>query len=203
MSPNWIVGLGAFAVPITVPLGENYLLATGAASSGAYLFLSALVITFALLPWCVMMGATFPLMMAFVRQFGSASSSFSFLYLANVIGAMVGTIASALVLVELFLGFTRTWMIAAVVNFLIAAVSFLIAWQHPFVTEAPVAPKTEAPFRLPVASARWLEIVVMFTTGFCSLAMEVVWTRAFTFVLQTTIYAFAMILATYPPWPPG
>jgi len=27
--------------------------------------------------------------------------------------------------------------------------------------------------------------------------MEVVWTRAFTFVLKTTIYSFAMILATY------
>jgi predicted membrane-bound spermidine synthase len=37
----------------------------------------------------------------------------------------------------------------------------------------------------------------LFTTGFTSLAMEVAWTRAFTFVLKTTIYAFAMILTTY------
>jgi predicted membrane-bound spermidine synthase len=49
---------------------------------------------------------------------------------------------------------------------------------------------------LPASAARWLE-TILFTTGFCSLAMEVVWTRAFTYVLQTTIYAFAAILATY------
>ena len=39
--------------------------------------------------------------------------------------------------------------------------------------------------------------MILFTTGFASLAMEVSWTRAFTFVLKTTIYAFAMILTTY------
>ena len=39
--------------------------------------------------------------------------------------------------------------------------------------------------------------VVLFTTGFVSLGMEVIWTRAFTFVLSTTIYSFAAVLVTY------
>jgi spermidine synthase len=56
-------------------------------------------------------------------------------------------------------------------------------------TQAPVRPEIRG-------SRRWLEII-LFTTGFTSLAMEVAWTRAFTFVLKTTIYAFAMILTAY------
>jgi spermidine synthase len=38
---------------------------------------------------------------------------------------------------------------------------------------------------------------VLFATGAISLALEVVWTRAFTPVLQTTIYSFALLLAVY------
>ena len=49
---------------------------------------------------------------------------------------------------------------------------------------------------MPVAARRWLELV-LFTTGFTSLAMEVVWTRGFTQILTTTIYAFALTLTTY------
>ena len=41
------------------------------------------------------------------------------------------------------------------------------------------------------------EMTLLFTTGFVSMAMEVVWTRAFTPVLATTIYAFAAILFVY------
>src|SRR5215472_5694247 len=130
ISPAWVyggaelvIGIGAFAVPVLFGWGERALFAVGAANSALYLLLSAIVVVAALLPWCIMMGATFPLMMAFVRRLDDASTSFSFLYLANVIGAMTGTLASALVLVELF-GFQRTWMIAAVGNFMIAGASF-------------------------------------------------------------------------------
>jgi predicted membrane-bound spermidine synthase len=202
ISPSWFYGgaelvvvVGAFTVPVLFSWGERLLLAAGATSSGTYLLLSALVITASLLPWCIMMGATFPLMLAFVRRLGG-SSGFSFLYLANVIGAMTGTLASALVLIELF-GLAATWRIAAAGNFAIAAVSFaLAAWQPAPIAE-PVGPRRAGSAIVPVVErGRWMELV-LFATGFCSLAMEVVWTRAFTYVLQTTIYAFAAVLATY------
>jgi MFS family permease len=114
-----VIGIGAFVVPLLFRAGEHYLLMTGEASSTGYMVLSAIFIVVAILPWCVMMGATFPLMMAFVRQIDPANrNSFSFLYLANVVGAMVGTAVTALVLVELF-GFYGTYVIAANCNFLI------------------------------------------------------------------------------------
>jgi len=193
------IATGAFVVPQLFRFGEAYLLRAGEASSTGYLLISAIFIVVAILPWCITMGATFPLMMSFVRQTDPANQSgFSFLYVANVMGATAGTAMTALVLVELF-GFSQTSTIAAVINCLIAAVSFLLAWTSRSESEQPAA--LRSPNRAPVqsglpASRRWLE-VILFTSGFTSLAMEVAWTRAFTFVLKTTIYAFAMILTTY------
>ena len=188
-----IIALGAPAVPGLFALGERLLLQVGAASSVGYLLLSGLAITVAILPWCLMMGATFPLMMTFVRaRDRSRSESFSFLYLANVIGAMTGTIISAAVLIEL-LGFTRTTLVAAALNAIIALVSFVLAYIVR--TDTVTAGETMLPSSRANAT-RWREII-LFATGFCSLAMEVVWVRGFTIILQTTIYAFAAILATY------
>ncbi len=196
---EFVIATGAFVVPQLFRFGEAYLLGAGEASSTGYLLISAIFIVAAILPWCIMMGATFPLMMSFVRQTDPANqASFSFLYVANVMGATAGTAMTALVLVELF-GFSQTSTIAAAINCLIAAVSFLLAWIYRFESERPAA--LRSPNRTPAqsgsaASRHWLE-VILFTTGFASLAMEVAWTRAFTFVLKTTIYAFAMILTTY------
>jgi spermidine synthase len=38
---------------------------------------------------------------------------------------------------------------------------------------------------------------ILFSTGFVAMAMEVVWTRAFTPVLKTQVYSFALIIFTY------
>src|SRR5215471_12627399 len=197
-----LIGVGAFVVPLLFQAGDDYLLAAGEASSAGYLFVSAIFIAVAILPWCIMMGATFPLMMAFVRQTDPANQkSFSFLYLANVMGAMAGTALTALVLVELF-GFNQTSTIAAAINCLISAVSFLLARIYRFELLPPHPAErregTSQTLQQPESWASWRRLeVILFTTGFTSLAMEVAWTRAFTFVLKTTIYAFAMILTTY------
>lgn len=189
-----LIGVGAIAVPPLLRGGGALLLGVGASGSWAYLALSALAITVALLPWCVLMGATFPLMLAFVRaRWPDERRGFSFLYRANVAGAAIGTLASAMVLIEL-LGFRATTLLGAALNLLIAAVGVALGRQAPPPgLPAPAPPRFR---RASALAARWQEIV-LFTTGFCSLAMEVVWTRGFTIILQTTIYAFAAILATY------
>ena len=89
-----MIGLGgAFAVPKLFRLGEYCLLSAGQTNSFDYLFLSALVLAISIFPWCMFMGATFPLMMAYVREWDENNQeSFSYLYLANVLGAMSGTL---------------------------------------------------------------------------------------------------------------
>jgi spermidine synthase len=198
------IGLGAFAVPFVFGYGERLLLPLGEMDSFEYLVLSAGILAITILPWCILMGATFPLMLAFVKEIDrERNDSFSYLYAANVIGAAVGTAATALVLIEI-LGFTDTLLVAAASNFLIAGVAVLLGLRFG-TTYAPVMGDASAtageersaaglPFDTPRAMGA---LTILFTTGFCALALEVVWTRAFTPALGTTVYSFALLLFAY------
>jgi len=196
---EFMIGLGAFAVPWLFARGEMLLLPGGEMNSAAYLLFSALIMTAAILPWCLCMGATFPLMMAFIKERRpSATESFSFLYLANVIGAVTGTILTADVLVEL-LGFRHTLLVAGGMNFLIAAMSVALAHDASPSASVPSAPPSPDGRGACAAGgeAKSRLSLILFTTGFVSMSSEVVWTRAFTPILNTTIYAFALVLAVY------
>jgi spermidine synthase len=195
-----LIGLGAFTVPKLFSIGEHILLASGETDSFRYLLLSALVLAAAILPWCVCMGATFPFMMAYIRERDSRNAeSFSFLYLANVLGAMSGTFMAAVVWIELW-GFHHTLWMAAAGNFTIAFISICLGLEQ----RQSVGGKTTAPFSATNATAPRVSTIsggmikwILFSTGFMAMAMEVVWTRAFIPVLKTQVYSFAMIVIAY------
>jgi spermidine synthase len=198
---EFLIGLGAFAVPKLFAAGEHFLLTSGETDSFRYLSLSALVLAFSILPWCLFMGATFPLMMAYVRERDCKNTaSFSFLYLANVLGAMSGTLLTAVVLVEL-LGFRHTLWVAAAGNFTITLISGWLGWKQPGAVAAALTEAEPAAgsgnLSLPGKARRRLIKWILFSTGFAAMAMEVVWTRSFTPVLKTQVYSFAMIVFTY------
>lgn len=191
-----VVGLGGLLVPVIFRLGERALLPLGAMDSGSYLLWSAVVLAVSILPFCIAMGATYPLMLAFVKERDAANTtSFSFLYLGNVIGAMAGTVLTAACLIE-GLGFRHTLLLAALTNFSIAAVAAGLGRRYPLPAGQPAVAATSRSGSL-VRPASPLLAFILFGTGFLSMAMEVVWTRAFTPVLRTTIYSFAALLAMY------
>ncbi len=117
--------------------------------------------------------------------------SFSHLYLANVVGASLGALLTAGVLIEV-MGFRHTLWTAGCINFTIATVAVILGLRSPApraaAGEARALPRREAP--------KW-SLAILFTTGFAALGMEVVWTRAFSPVLGTLVYAFAALLVTY------
>ncbi len=195
-----IIGLSAFLVPSLFSLGDRLLLSGGDMNSASYLIRSALIMTAAILPWCFCMGATFPLMMAYIKERDPESQEgFSFLYLANVIGAVLGTILTANVLVELF-GFRSTLAIAGFTNFCIAFGALTLPHTERSETSSNEVLHLDSSKVLPRERTNekrgWLGLI-LFVTGFASMSAEVVWTRAFTPVLNTTIYAFALVLAIY------
>ena len=191
------IGFGAFCVPKLFSLMQQALLSLGSMDSFGYLFISASAIAVALLPWCILMGFTYPFMMSFVRQVdpSAARSSFSFLYLANVIGGAAGTIVTACVLIELF-GFTGTLTIAAVCNATIAAIGIVISGKFQRASDAPEAAQPEVR-PLAVEKARFSIPFLLFVNGFAVLCMEIIWTRNFTPVLKTAVYSYAALLAVY------
>jgi predicted membrane-bound spermidine synthase len=194
-----LIGVGAFVVPKLYRYSETYLLSSGEMSSLNYLTASALLITASILPWCFLMGCTFPFMMAQMRGTGDSSeTNFSFLYLANVIGAMCGALLTAFVLIEA-MGFSRTLLVGGLTNFTIAGLALVLMRLKPFIwrssDERPAAP-ADWPERGP-GEKRWMLALVLFTTGFVTMALEVIWIRAFTTVLLTTVYAFAYLITVY------
>ncbi len=195
------IGAGALTVPAVFDWGERALRGLGEASSGRYLLFSALIITLAVVGFAALMGTTFPLMMAFIRSVRQPDpGSFSYLYLANVIGAMAGASMTAYVLIEV-LGVRRTLLAGALVNLLVS----LAAFRLPGIARrADGGGHSARPRGVQLESAlpdagpsRGIRLTLLFGTGLTSLGMEVVWTRAFTPVMWTTIYAFAALLSVY------
>ncbi len=193
-----IIGISGFAAPATIDAGYRLLRDTGrgfAWGSPVYYVASGAWVAVALLPWCTCMGATFPFAMAAIRRMHGEDSehSFSYLYLANVLGAILGTLIPAFVLIEL-LGFRGTLHVASALNFILAAGVFAVsmgAVSRSGVGRGTARRRIEAPPN--GTGILWL----LFATGLCSMAMEVIWIREFTVYLGNVVYAFAAILAMY------
>jgi spermidine synthase len=205
---EFLIGVSSLAVPFELKFGRQILLhAQGFAAwqSSGYFVVAGCLVALALLPWCTCMGATFPLLMAVIQRSAAAESrrSFSYLYVANVLGALLGTLISAYVLIEL-LGFQRTLLVAGALNALIVLLALrLSAGLQPADTSAVPSGKAsmafhEAQGRLSLYGLpRSASLILLFTTGLVSMGMEVVWIRQLTPYLGTVVYAFAEILAIY------
>ena len=191
------VGIGALVVPTLFLFGHQWLLSFGQTSSAAYIGLSAVVLFLTLLPWCFLMGTTIPLIIEHINQPVTKDKTvFSFLYLANTFGALVGVFFTAGVFIELF-GFHTTLLLAAFLNFSIAAVGVWLARRTPAISNQSTA-DFFTPWTIRAASAKdrftlWL----LFGTGFSLVGFEIVWNRLFTPILQTSVYAFAFIVGLY------
>ena len=192
---EFLIGTSALLVPQQLLWGHRLLEHTGLSSSGAFYLVSGLCVAATLIPWCACMGATIPLaMLAIRRGLQTASSgSFSYLYLSNVLGAVGGALVPPL-LVEL-VGFRGTLSIGLMLNYLLSLSAFALSSRIPMLqssTEmAESAPDSSSVSR----DARIL--MLLFTTGFTSMGMEVVWIRQFTPYLGTMVYSFAVILTIY------
>src|SRR5437879_3201925 len=96
-------------------------------SSGLYLVRSALAIVFALRPPCVLMGMTLPVSMAHMRQERKENlASFSYLYRANVLGALAGAVLTPIFLIEVF-GFRSTNLIGVAANLFNSLLSYRLS----------------------------------------------------------------------------
>jgi len=135
----------------------------------------------------VLMGGTLPVL---VRSLGSApGKSGGQLYAANTLGAIVGTLLAAFVLIAA-LGVRGSALAAAMLNLLAAAGALGWQRQHPMPIAAPVKHHIE---KAPDRTALWLYSIA----GGVALGYEVVWSQSIVQFMSTRTYAFAVVLATY------
>jgi spermidine synthase len=195
---EFFIGVSGVVVAPLLRLGHQLFGVQAAWDSSTYYLVSAGWIGLVLLPFCTLMGATFPVAMAGIRAAfpNQSARSFSYLYVANVVGATAGVVFSAFVFIEL-MGFARTQWTAAALNALIAITA--LAASRRLSSAENVAPADE-PAPTPAAaqlSGDAAALPLLFTTGLASLAMEVVWTRQFIPFLGPVVYSFAAMLAVY------
>ena len=193
-----LIGISALLVPLQLAWGSRLLervAGNATVSSGGFYLLSAVWLAVTLVPWCACMGATIPLAM-FAIQGGAqqqAQRSFSFLYIANVLGAVAGA-CLAPILIELY-GFHGTLRSCAILNFLIFAgasgLTLATQWRR---TETIVATSAPPPQR---GTSDQSVLLLLFTTGVATMAAEVIWIRLYTYFVGPFVYSFAKILAAY------
>jgi predicted membrane-bound spermidine synthase len=196
-----LIGCSALLVPIELKFGRQIMLhmgSVGAWQTSRYYILAGVLISITLLPWCTFLGSTFPLLMSVIRQtcHSASSRSFSYLYLANVVGALLGTLLSAFVLIEL-LGFQSTLWFAASFNAILALLALRISFRlgvSPLAQgKAPILVRQTSLYGRPRSTI----LVLLFTTGLISMGSEVIWMRQFTPFLGNFVYAFALVLGAY------
>ena len=156
--------------------------------------LGALVI---LLP-TVLMGGTFP---ALARYVAAGCENFApqidRLYGWNTLGAALGTLASAFLLIPNF-GVIWTIRGACAINFAIFAGAGILAVKFPLPSKLQPTTRAEGP---PQAAnfANYPMTVLLFGavfTGGTALAYEVIWTHVLAFTVGNTVYAFGVMLFT-------
>lgn len=145
-----------------------------------------------LLPPTILMGATFPLLAAALERGPEGErrpSRLGAVYGANTLGAAVGAIVAAFVLLP-NAGKVGTTHVAAAMNFLAAFLAFRCSRaSEPARSEPPTAHGRER-----IATP---EAVAAFASGFVALAFQVLGTRVLACLLAATVYAFAVALAVF------
>ena len=150
--------------------------------------LKAGVAAMILLPSAILMGGTLPLMGQHViragRDLGRMGSA---LYALNTAGGAMGALAAGFFL-PVWLGFSGAYLLAVGFDLFVGISAIWLARRSVPVMAESRPSGAAIPLRL------WM---VAFASGFATLAVEVIWTRAFAQVLQNSVYTYALVLTVF------
>jgi predicted membrane-bound spermidine synthase len=159
---------------------------------------SAVLHTLALLPPTALMGMSLPfLVRAMVRRAAMAGRTIGLLYAVNVLGASAGAMLTPWVLIRV-LGIRGAVTAAAAANALAGLTALALALGRggepevaPAAADAPAAgePAGRHPFAL------WVALYAL--SGFCALALEIVWFRLLEVSVKATAFTFGTMLSLY------
>ncbi|MCK4775201.1 MAG: fused MFS/spermidine synthase, partial [Candidatus Krumholzibacteria bacterium] len=148
-----------------------------------------------------LMGGTFPIISRFyVRAFSRFTSNVSLLYGLNTAGAVAGVVLAGFFLIEMF-GIYRTSLLAVAVNLTVGLCAVALQGRVG-ATPPEEAPDAANEYELDASQPgqrRYRRVILgaVFLSGVSSLAYEVIWTRTLVFVLDSFVYSFSIMLATF------
>lgn len=136
----------------------------------------------------ICMGATTPVFGLIARTYGS---SISILYGLNTLGAAVGSILAAFIIIP-WAGVLGTTYFIASVNLLVGAYALSFGKK----SESADAMEKQSVLLGSQEFKSWQKYLLVFVTGFSTLALEVAWFRSFTAAFWSTTAAFSIMLAS-------
>lgn len=138
----------------------------------------------------LLMGATLPVLAKLVtEELGALGERVGQLYSANTSGAVVGAVAAGSLLVPLW-GIRNSLLLAVGLNLLASVVAAVLPQG-----QAESSPEEQFE-SLPTPWAR-VTLLAFGFSGALALGFEVVWTRALSGVLGTSVYAFSTMLVVF------
>jgi spermidine synthase len=149
-----------------------------------------------------LMGATLPVLSRYlVRSHTTLGWNVGLLYALNTAGAVVGCFAAGYLLLG-HLGLAQTVYLGAALNLVIALLVWMVRRRaEDGVPALPQSARTpvESTSQAPMYSARVVRLVLwsFALSGFAALSYEVIWTRALTFFIGNSTYAFSAMLTTF------
>ncbi|MGG6343828.1 fused MFS/spermidine synthase [Stenotrophomonas indicatrix] len=150
------------------------------------------------LPQCVLLGATFPLMSAgYMRlQPGAQGEVLAGLYFSNSLGAAAGALSATYLLLPA-VGLPGTVLSAGLLNVIVALLVYPLARNDmPLPINVGVAADAGSSGRdraVPVL----LVLLVAAMTGASSFVYEITWVRMLSLALGTTLHSFELMLAAF------
>lgn len=164
----------------------------------------ALLHVCALLLPTVLMGMSLPLLVrGSVRSVGAASRTIGTLYGLNVLGASVGAVLTPWLLVR-FVGVRGALWAAALGNAVAGLGGLLVVLRSRPASggldpdrEEPRAPAAEAPSGSGEKAPLLLWTTLYAASGFCALALELVWFRIMDVAVKSTAFTFGTVLSLY------
>jgi len=178
------------------------------------------VATVVLLPPSILMGGTLPMLGQYlIRERSSLGRTGSLLYAVNTLGSALGALAAGFLL-PVLVGYLGAYLVAVSLDASVGVAALILAKLArrsgvPVLATSPLQaegeraqPDRTAPRSTPPAASSWngsrstlLPVWAIWTLAFASgvltLAVEVVWTRLFSQVLQNSAYTYALVLATF------
>jgi spermidine synthase len=200
----WSLALAFFFAPVT-----SWLLHTiGANPSPAWHWFVAFPgIFLLLLPATAAMGATLPAMERILGRMRKDGTSIAGLYAFNTLGAVLGVVGAAFVLIP-GVGLVRTAGLCAVLNLLCAAVALkcfarggvAVGVQHTSTaratSDADLATATRVtPGAHQASATRATSLLAV--TGLLGIGYEILVVRVLSQVAENTVYTFSILLAVY------
>jgi spermidine synthase len=160
----------------------------------------------ALAPATILMGMTMPILSRFLaRRRDELGGAFGNLYVANTLGAILGTVLAGLFLIEI-VGLTGTLLVGAFCTALAGLLALAVNRRLSSFTDDHASPastmaersESDVPDRARPAQTYWgLALGSAFVMGLTSLGYQVLWTRVLSSGTGNSTYVFTLILALF------